>query len=364
MAFMDEKSFKKHISSKKFNNIYVIFGDEKYLVKHFTKELLEAVAGKEPCEFAFHVFSDEVDIQRIADATGVVPFMTEYNCVHIADMDVSKLSKEEYNSLLEVLSSVPDTTVVVFSYINDKAKPKKESENKEDEKKEKHNFKTFCSYVDKLEAGAVAEINMRSATSLEHQLVNWADKLSKKLSLPIASKIIYYCGTDLATLKLELEKVCAYASDRDEITIDMVEAAVTKKLEAKVYDMADNVIYGNADKAYTALRQLFAQREEPRSIVRVLGYAFVDLYRARVTVESGGVLKETADFFGYKNRAWVLSKAPRKSEKLSTNALRESLGVIADLTERFNSTSMNEEAAVEKLIADLLLIAIKERDYA
>jgi len=128
--------------------------------------------------------------------------------------------------------------------------------------------------------------------------------------------------------------------------------------------MVDNVIYGNTDKAYTGLRQLFAQREDARSIVRLLGLAYVDLYRARVTLESGGVMKETAEFFKYGKRDWVLTKAHRKSDRLSTNALRESMGAIADLTAKLNSVSMNEEAAVEKLIADLLLIAIKERDYA
>lgn len=365
MAYLDEKNFKKHISSKKFNNIYVIFGNEKYLVKFYTKELATAVAGKEPSDFAYHEFSSSVSVQAIADAVGTVPFMAEYNCVLIKDFEINKISESEYKSLIEVLKAVPITTVVIFSYPTDVLKEDKKSDDKEDdEKKTRNRFKSFCAAVDKMGMGAVAEINMRTATSLEHQLVKWADKMGKKLSLPIASKIIYYCSTDLSVLKSELEKVCAYAADADEITMEMVEAAVVKKLEAKVYDMVDSVIYGNANKAYTELYQLFALREDPRSVVRILGLAYVDLYRARVTIESGGILKDTAEFFKYGSRAWVLNKAPQKSSKLSTNALRESLGVITDLTEKLNSVSINEEAAVEKLVADLLLIAIKERDYA
>ncbi len=365
MAYMDEKNFKKHISSKKYNNIYVIFGDEKYLVKFYTKELTTAVAGKEPSDFAFHQFSSDVSLQSIADAVGTVPFMAEYNCVLIKDFDVNKLSDDEYKSLTEILKSVPLSTVLIFSYPNDSTTVAKKNEDKEDsEKKKKNRFKLLCTAVDKMETGTVAEINMRTATSLEHQLVNWADKLGKKLSLPVASKIIYYCSTDLSVLKMELEKVCAFAAENNEITLEMVEATVIKKLEAKVYDMVDNVIYGNANKAYTELNQLFALREDPRGIVRLLGMAYMDLYRARVTVESGGNLKDTAEFFKYNNRAWVLTKAPQKSSKLSTNALRMSLSAITDLSEKMNSVTINEEAAVEKLVADLLLIAIKERDYA
>ena len=67
MAFLDEKNFKKHISSKKFNNIYIIFGEDKYLCKHYTKELVEAVAGKNPNEFGFHQFSANAEVQALAD---------------------------------------------------------------------------------------------------------------------------------------------------------------------------------------------------------------------------------------------------------------------------------------------------------
>lgn len=365
MAYMDEKGLKKHISSKKFNNIYVIFGDEKYLVKHYTKELTEAVAGKEPCEFAFHQLSSSASVQEIADAAGVVPFMAEYNCVLLKDYDVTELRKEEYEAIVSVLNSVPDTTVVIFSYITTSGKKENaKPEPSEEEKKKKDYFTSLCKAVDKLETGCVAEINMRSATTLENQLSKWADKMGKKLSLPIASKIIYFCGTDLDTLRLELEKVCAFAGDKDEITLDMVEPIVTKKLEAKVYDMVDNVICGNTDKAYNELHQLFALKEDIRGIVRVIGFVYIDLYRARVTNESGTPMKDTAEFFKYGKREWALNKALKKSSRLSTNALRESLAAITELSARLNSSTMNEEAAVEKLIAELVLIAKRESEYA
>ena len=44
MAYSDEKALKGHIASKKYNNIYVIFGDEKYLVKHYSNLLIKKKA--------------------------------------------------------------------------------------------------------------------------------------------------------------------------------------------------------------------------------------------------------------------------------------------------------------------------------
>ena len=352
MAILQEKDFKKHISSKKLNNIYVIYGDEKYLVKHYTRELVKAAVGENPPEFSFHEFEGSFDLNNLSAAIGSVPFMTEYNCVLVKDYSLSKLSKDEYDSLVSVVKSTPESTVLIFSY------PTKEKDEKNSETGKKASFKTFLNTVDKI--GVVVEINMRSATALEHQIAAWADKMDKKISLPVASKMIFYCGTDLSTLNLELRKAVAYAGDNEEITLEMVDKVVTKKLEAKVYDLVDNVIYGNMDKAYRELHSIFLNREDPRDILRILGFSYVDLYRARVTLESGGNIKETADFFKYSGRAWVLSKAQKKSERLSTNALRESIGAIADLSEKLNSVGMNEEAAIERLIAKLSIISGKE----
>lgn len=362
MARLDEKSLKKHISSKKFNNIYVLFGDEKYLVKFYTKELVTAVVGKEPPEFSFHEFASLPDLNQLSAAVGAVAFMTEYNCVLVRDMNITKYSQDEYKSLLEIINNVPDTTVLIFTYPTKDGDEKAAASDDSESKGRKVSFKAFCTAVDKV--GVVAEINMRSATALEHQVASWADKQGKKISLPVASRIIYCCGTDLQTLSTELSKLCAYAGDADEITADMVDKIVTKKLEAKVYDMVDHVIYDNLDKAISELYQLFAQREDPRDILRILGFSYVDLYRARVTLESGAAMKETADFFKYGGRAWVLNKATKKAERLSTNALRESISAIADLSEKFNSVSLNEQASLEKLIATLSIIARRERDYA
>lgn len=360
---IEEKEFKKHIFSKNPVNIYVILGDENYLIDFYTKELVKNFVGESPSEFSYHEFSKKVDLNSLLPAVGTVPFMTEYNCVVVKDMDFSDMLRDEYDDLVKILKSVPNSTALIFEFSDTKiSQNAKESDRDSDGEKKRNYFKLFCNHVEKL--GIVAEINMRSAVSLEHQLASWADKMGKKLSLPLASRLIYYCGTDLTTLHSELDKVCAYSGDSDEITIEMIEAVVTKKLEAKVYDLTDHIIAGNLSKAHFELHGLYALREDPRNILRTIGFVYVDIYRARVTIESGGKMSDTADFFKCSKRLWALNKAAKKTELISTDALRESLKEITDLSEKFNTTSMNEEAAVENLVTKLLIISGKEASYA
>ncbi len=357
MAYSDEKALKGHIASKKYNNIYVIFGDEKYLVKHYSNLLIKKVAGETPDEFAFHEFTKEVDLQKLSVAIGAVAFTAPCNCVVVYDYDINKLDKDDFDALKSVALNVPDTTVLIFSY------PTFDTSSKTGEEGKRSKFKPFCDAVVKAK-GEVFELSERDAVALEHQLAKWADKAGKKLSLPVASKIIYYSGTNLQTLKNELDKLIAFTGDSEEIDIKDVEKVVVKKLEARIFDLMDFVILGNLDKAYSLLYKLFELREDPRTIVRLLGSSYVDIYRARVTSESGGVMSETADFFKYGKRAWVLGKIKTKAERLSTNAIRRSMAEILELSARLNTVTLNEEAEVEKLIAKLTLIAKEELSYA
>ncbi|MDO4418854.1 MAG: DNA polymerase III subunit delta [Ruminococcus sp.] len=357
MAYLDEKSLTKHIASKKYNNIYVLFGNEKFLIKHYTNLLIKKVAGEIPDEFAFHEFTKEVDLQHLSVAVGAVAFTAPCNCVVVYDMDVNKLDKSGFEALQTIVKDVPDTTVLIFSY------PTFDTNAKTGDAGKKSKFKPFCDLVSKCE-GDVYELNERDAVALEHQLAAWADKRGKKLSLPTASKIIYYCGTNLSTLRNELDKLIAFTGDREEITVDDAEKVVVKKLEARIFDLMDYVILGNTDKAYSLLYKLFELKEDPRTVVRLLGNSYVDIYRARVASESGADMKLVADFFKYGNRAWVLGKSKSKAERLSTNAIRRSMAEILDLSARLNTVTLNEEAEVEKLIAKLTLIAKEELMYA
>ncbi len=357
MAYLDEKSLTKHIASKKYNNIYVLFGNEKFLIKHYTNLLIKKVAGETPDEFAFHEFTKEVELQHLSVAVGAVAFTAPCNCVVVYDMDVNKLDKAGFEALQSVVKDVPDTTVLIFSY------PTFDTNAKTGEAGKKSKFKPFCDLVSKSE-GEVYELNERDAVALEHQLASWADKRGKKLSLPTASKIIYYCGTNLSTLRNELDKLIAFTGEREEITVDDAEKVVVKKLEARIFDLMDYVILGDTDKAYSLLYKLFELKEDPRTVVRLLGNSYVDIYRARVASESGANMKDIADFFKYGNRAWVLGKSKSKGERLSTNAIRRSMAEILDLSARLNTVTLNEEAEVEKLIAKLTLIAKEELQYA
>ena len=82
---LNESEFKRQMKKKEFSNVYVIYGEEKFLIKIYTKQLVKAIMGEEPPEFIFHNFDNNSELNDIAVACDVMPFMSEYNCVVVTD---------------------------------------------------------------------------------------------------------------------------------------------------------------------------------------------------------------------------------------------------------------------------------------
>jgi DNA polymerase-3 subunit delta len=78
------------------------------------------------------------------------------------------------------------------------------------------------------------------------------------------------------------------------------------------------------------LHQLFIQREEPVAVLGVLSTAFSDMYRAKIAV-IGGVTADSlaAEFKSYKGKEFRLRNAARDAARMSVEALRDCLDVLA-----------------------------------
>ncbi|MCR5652646.1 MAG: DNA polymerase III subunit delta [Ruminococcus sp.] len=345
MPELSRKDLKQKINKGQFDNIYLVFGDEKMYVRIDTDYLVTKLMGKNPSEFNFHSFTFPCSLDDIAVAVQVVPFTDEYNCVKIADMDMNALKKDELDQLEAILKNIPDTTVLIFTM------PTLE----QDMKKQGAAFSKIKNYIKK--NGVICFEQKETDISLARQIIKWADSRGIKIERADAYKLQEYAGDDLHTIKNELDKLCSYVGDGAQITGEHIDLLVPKRLEANIYYLADAIVSENSDRAYTMLDALYYQKAEPESIVNVLSRAYIDFYRARIGSECGVPIKDIASEFGYGKREFVLKKALPKIKKMPTSALRESIDVITQTIAEFHSTVSNKKLSLDKLTAKLILLA-------
>lgn len=348
MPELSESDLKKQIDRSDFSSLYLIYGEEKYLVEYYAQKLISKAKGTAFEDFNFQKFDGgAASIDSIAAAVEALPFMAEKKCVAVSDPDVESLRAAELGKLEQLLDNIPSSTVLVL-YL-----PSLEVDLKTAKK-----WKKFIAAVN--QRGCSAQMKKRTGAELEKLLCSGAAKRGCELSRQNAGKIIGYSGNDMQTLFNELEKLTAFCG-KGEITSDIIERIVVKNLEARVYDLSKAILAAQYDKAYEILDLLFYQNEEPVTILAVLSSSYVDMYRVRTSLQSGFSVTEPAKYFDYARKEFRLTNAERDGKRLSTEMLRDSLNVLLEADTALKGARGDRRVTLEKLIAQLLLIAEKEK---
>ena len=339
-----ESELKKHLSSGKFSNLYLVFGEEKMLVKNSTELIVKKISGGELNDFNYHVFTGECTPSEVSVCADILPFMGGVNIVRLVDIDFDKLPAEDFKLMMKIFESLPQSTVAVI------AMPTLEITSKT----AKAQFKKLIALADK--KGVCVELSHRTGLALERDLCKWAKAGGCSMTELTAHRLIQYVGEDLNRLNTEMKKLTAYADGR-EITPEMIELLVHKTVEASVYDLFGFIIGGNTDRAMEAVSVLFYEQVNAVAICSALSNAYIDAYRARVGSDAGRSSSQTAADFVYKNRAWVLDKVKRQISSVNTSSLRRSIDVLVDTQSRLLSETVDERVETERLICRLAVIA-------
>ncbi len=359
MPELTEAELKKQLAAGELHGVYLIAGEEKYLVKRAAARLMKKAGGEAFPEFNNNEFGNESSIDSIADAALALPFFAEHKCVSVSDLNVEEKDGTELQKLYELIESSPDTTSLVFWY------PTLDFDGKKSAK-----WKKLLKAIG--ERGSVLLCERRSGAELQKMLLREAEKAGCSLSSKNAVRIVEYAGQDVTQLLHEMEKLCAFSLGEaeargepegalPEITETMIEALVPKTTETTVFLMCNALVAGNYEKAYDLLDVLFYQNEEPIAILGALSSAYIDMYRVWSALESGLPSSAAGVYGEYKGKEFRLRNAERSVRSLKPETLRESLELLLEADMALKGSRLSGKIVLEELVAKLLLAAKGER---
>lgn len=340
MKFKLESDFAKHVKSPELMHVYLLMGDQSFLIGRYRDQLIKKAVGGSPNDFNLHRFDgSQLDMQSFYDAVESLPFFAESRCVTL-DADLEKLDSGQMKELCSILEDPPATTTVIVSL-------------RADGKKDKAN--ALIKVCDK--AGAVVALEARSRTDTLRFLRNRAQKSGCELSSDCAAYLIDRCGDNLQLLATETDKLCAYAGG-GEITKGQIDDIISAALQARVFDLSKAILRGNFNRAMELIDQLCQQREPAVKILAVLSGAFVDLYRGYCARQAGAQPARAAAELGYaKNREFAIKNAMSDSGRYSPAQLGEMLRVLVEADLRVKSTGADERTVLEYAVARLFTLA-------
>ena len=342
MGRIGDSELKQQLKENKLARAYMIYGEESYLKELYVSRLKDAVVDSAFADFNFHSYDGKsVGLTAILQDADMMPMMAERNFVlaHDYPLDKSSSDIEEIKGFLE---DAPETCVVVFWFDSIEVDEKKNS-------KWKSIINAFAKY------GEAVNMQKKTEGDLVKLVVSYAKKRRCTIDSSNARYLISIVGSDIKTIFNELEKICGYVGE-DVIDKKVIDELAVKCLQARVYDLSKCILAGNSDGAYSILGVLFAQKEEPISILSVISSCYVDMYRVKCAKSAGAVESELANYFNYKGREWLIKNASRDCRTMSNDGLRRAIDILSETDEMMKSTSVDKNLLLEETVAKLLML--------
>jgi DNA polymerase-3 subunit delta len=190
-------------------------------------------------------------------------------------------------------------------------------------------------------------IGSESAVSLAVQM---AKESGVEIDRAAATLLADILNGEPARIRIEIDKLAAYAQDRGRIATSDVEALVVAARKNTVWQLADMLAMRERAAAMSFLDNLLREGEEPVRLVGALAW------RYRKLVEARGLPRTTSGWQAAKQLGMNPNDAEaaiRNAHRVSKAELLAGLVALADADSQLKSSNPNPRAFMEFLIARL-----------
>ncbi len=335
----------RHLKAGKPSLVYFIFGDDTYAKQRAVDKLRIGLMPELMPDLNFNHFIGSRDsIRAIGEVVSQYPMLDSRRLVLMEDFDIEKLSASDMTELTAIISDLSGTSILVI-WQNDVSAGVRSS-----------NVEKLINLCRKF--GSVFKADKPSPNEMARMLCDMAEQKDAKISMTEAVYMVRRCGNDLMLLGSELEKLSLFAG-RKSITKDMIDLVCPPSLDADVYKISRNIIWGNIDEALRVTNGLFAQKTKPFEILAKLSQNFVDLYRAKCAVNSGkngDVLLENFPNDYSKRKSFRADNAIRDQRGYSQTQLRRCVELLTDTHLSITGGRNDKRTCIEQLIVRLCYV--------
>lgn len=314
----------KQIKENQFQQLYLLYGEERYLKNQYTAKLREALAGSDEMNTHFYEGKD-INVGEIIDLAETLPFLAQRRVIFLKD---TGLCKSGGDKLAEYLSAPNETTYFVFT-------------ESEIDKRTKL-YKTLST------KGLAVEFTTQDENTLKRWIGSILAKEGKKISEQTALYFLSKTGTDMQNIQSELEKLICYCLDREVITVQDIDAVCTTRLQDRIFEMVECVARHQPQKAIALYYDLLALKVEPLKILSLLARQYNLMLQARELKKKGFADKDIASKIGVP--PFAAKKYVDQASRYKSSELRRALEQCASMDQAAKSGGMDAKMSVELLI--------------
>lgn len=311
-----------------FQPVYLLYGEEEYLLRQYKNKLLKALV--KPDDFMnLNTFDkDHADPDAIISTADTLPFFAEKRVVLLEDSGFLKHPSEKLN---DYMSSLPETTCMIFC-------------ERELDKRGK-----LYRYIKK--NGRVVEFGRQKEQVLVRWILSVLKKENKKIRQRTLELFLSQTGNDMDVIHNELEKLLAYCLDKEEITEEDVSAVCANQVEGKIFEMIDAISSGHQEKALQRYRDLLLLREPSMRILYLITRQIHILTRLKSMQRAGMDNRQIAAML--KIPPFAVRKNKEQAAGFTQEQLEKAFEQCLQTDEDIKSGKIRDQIAAELLIVKL-----------
>lgn len=322
--------------------VYLLYGEEPYLIKQVEKSLVDAVLTPEEQASSLTVLESDPSPGELVSLIESTPFFGGKNVIIVRDSSQMKGKKggdeserETDGRLLRILENMPDYSLVVFTFYGKADKRRK-----------------LYKVIEK--QGLAAELNPPKGKDIRQWVLNKLEALDKRMKPDALEYFLALLSmmpkVSIGLIYNELEKLALYIGDSHLIDKQQLTECMAMVPEVNVFEMTEALSRKEITPALRLLGAQLAAGEHPLKILGLLTFHVRRLWQVRDLAQQGYDAKAVAE--SLKMHPFIAERVLRQSKSFSRQQLKEAILQLAT-ADRYFKSGRAGSALLEKIMIDL-----------
>ncbi len=318
----------EHINNNSFAGVYLLYGDETYLVNQYRDKLLSAATDiKDNMNFA-KFGGEKTDYLEIVEFCETMPFFADRRVVLAEN---TGFFKKDSGDFVERIKDFPETSMLVFV------------------EKEVDKRNRLYKAVNKDGEALCFETPDRGTLAV------WTKSLIRKHDKAISDEAVYmiidYAGADMYAIKNETDKLVNFCEERPEVTVWDIEQICVGGAENHIFEMVEAIAKKNQGRAIHLYYELLENREPALRILALILRQYDLLLKTKLCIAENKNNADAAALLGVP--IWSVSKYKEQSKNYTEKELTDIMRKCQDTDYKLKTSQISDVVAVEVLIVSL-----------
>ena len=332
-APVNHTAFFDAVKAGRIAGCYLFEGAEEYIKQQALKNLCARLLPEGLEQMNLTDLTDPAPDALIA-AAETLPFLAEKRVVVVREcalLTAGRKAEDEDRAaaLSDYIPRIPPTACVVF-YVKGKADGRKKL------------------YTLLKKQNAIVDFSPMNDAECADWCVRALRRMGKRLSGENAARLVFTVGRDAALLRQEMDKLCAYLGEREEIAAEDIDQICTRSTECTVFQMVDAQVAGNNDTAFALLGDMLRSGEDRVGILAMLLRQYRILYHMRCLMDERTPQASQAQLLGIP--PFAVGRTQQQARRFDKARLRAAYDFLLDYEYRLKQGRVPQEGCAESAL--------------